>query len=71
MLAPMEPPKIYGTFRLYPGTREEEKQRLLEAEQLLLARPKVDPLADASLESPGEALDGFEWKIPWKMYIYI
>eukprot|EP00435_Cladocopium_sp_Y103_P013127 s2170_g3.t1 len=28
-----------------PGTREEEKQRLLEAEQLLLARPKVDVVA--------------------------
>ena len=30
-----------------PGTREEEKQLLLEAEQLLLARPKVDVVADA------------------------
>lgn len=28
-----------------PGTREEEKQLLLEAEQLLLARPKVDVVA--------------------------
>ena len=38
-------PPCYGGSS--PGTREEEKQLLLEAEQLLLARPKVDVVADA------------------------
>jgi len=37
----------FGNGGSSPGTREEEKQLLLEAEQLLLARPKVDVVADA------------------------